>query len=323
MKSGSQSRHKILFESTTVASESLPDVLGALSGCWKSSSILWMHVNHFPTLPGLILTGWSSLNGQAVLRFSQLSKFSELLLRIEKPGQRWTRRRGGYNVPLAKVKQAIEALADDGFIAILLEPASPYSDLYSLTSVCDVDKGEIDLEVVGPGFDASDALRSDLTPHERFQMVTDTRALLPWDREHVRINRTHLIDSEKYRASVRRRLVKIGARLKNPAFPDEWMDSSLPASTMNELVQDATRYLKESGQTTLLEHLDHYQGIPAHLLNMFLDQLLRLCQMVAGSKMPWRTFSLAGSFLPNERLVIWDFFAPGTYDTLTLSRLTA
>jgi len=280
-----------------------------------------MHVNRFPTLSGLILGGWFPESQESIVRFCRQKNFSELLLRIEKPGQRWTRRRGGYTVPLKGVQNLVQGLAREGMIAILLEPASPYSDFFSLTCVCDVDSGKVDIEVVGAGFDASDILRSDITPHERFEIQFDDRLRAPWDSPKLRSLRTHLVDEESYRASVRQRLVKIGARLHNPAFPEEQMQAGTPPFALEGLVQEATRYLRESGQTALLEHSDRYEPIPRQLLDTFLNELLRLSKIVGESNVSWRAFSLAGSFLSDARLVIWDFFPPGDHDVRTLSRL--
>src|SRR6266849_9042076 len=127
---------RILLETTRVTSENFPGALTALQGCWKSSSILWMHVNRFPTLSGLILGGWFPESQESVVHFCRQRNLSELLLRIEKPGQRWTRRRGGYTIPLETAQKLVQDLAADGMIAIFLEPASPYTHLFSLTSVC-------------------------------------------------------------------------------------------------------------------------------------------------------------------------------------------
>ncbi len=295
--------HIILIETANVTRENLDGALAAVPGCWKSSSLLWMHANDFPALPGLILGGWSQESEESVIRFCRPRNFSELLVRIEKPGQRWTRRRGGYTVALEGVKVLVDDLAAEGMIAIFLEPASPYSDFFSLTTVCDVDAGKIDIEVVGPGFDASDILRADITPHERFEILSVNQLGPAWDRREVKVSRTYLIDDKSYRASVQRRLRKVGARLRDPAFPDEWMDVSLPSSTIEALIQNATRYLRESGQTALLDRLDHYEAIPDQLLDRFLSQLLRLSKGAGESDLPWRTFSLAGSFLSEERLV--------------------
>ena len=262
-----------------------------------------------------------SKTGVAVTRFCQDRHLPELLVRVEKPFQRWVRRRAGYTIPVLKAQSLVSGLTSEGFVTILLEPASPCADLFSLTTVCDVRSGRADIEVVGPGFDASDILRSDLEPHERFEITLENSAESILDRE-FQLSRTYLIDAESYRASVRRRLIKIGARLLNPSFPDDLMQPNATAATLDALLQDATRYLQESGQTALLDHTEAYQPIPGRFLEEFLLQVLRLSRAVSGSDVPWRTFSLAGSFLPGERLVLWDFFPPGEYDTQTLGNLT-
>src|SRR5256885_14475473 len=94
----------IFIETPRVSLENLSDSLDLLQGCWKSSSLLWMQSNGFPVLPGLILSDWASDTEVAVSRFCRERNFSQLLLRIEKPGERWTRRRGGYTIPLDTVQ---------------------------------------------------------------------------------------------------------------------------------------------------------------------------------------------------------------------------
>jgi len=310
----------IFIETLRVGRDNLIDSLDVLSGCWKCSSLLWMQSNDFPVLPGLILNRWTSETEATVSRFCRERSFSELLLRIEKPGQRWTRRRGGYTIPLGKVRTLVEELASEGMITILLEPASPYLDIFSLTSTCDLETGKVDVEVVGPGFDASDILRSDTLPHERFELLLGNRELKTADPSSLQMKRLHLVESEEYKASFRRRLVKIGARLRNPSFPDKVMSAATSAPDQQTLVQEATQFLQKSGQTTMLDHKE-YEPIPSRLLNVFLGELLRLLQKVKASTIRWRTLSLASSFLPRERLVIWDFFSPEDYDTTVLSRL--
>ncbi len=311
----------LLVEISNVAEGNLANYLSILRGCWKSSSLLWMHVNEFPSLSGLVLGGWSAASEEASARFCREGNFSDLLVRIEKPGQRWTRRRGGYTVSLAQVQGLVRDLADEGMISILLEPASPCNDFFSFTSVCDADAGKADVEVVGPGFDASDVLRGDITPHERFEINLSRRSGSSKAAHRFQIHQTYLIDREGYQASVKRRLAKIGARLRNPSFPDEWMQPNVPGTASEGLIHDATFYLRETGQTVLLDRSDSYDPIPAQLLDTFLGQVGRLSEAVEGSKVPWRTFSLAASFLSGGRFVIWDFFPPGDHDTRTLAHL--
>jgi hypothetical protein len=120
-------------------------------------------------------------------------------------------------------------------------------------------------------------------------------------------------------ANLQRRLMKIGARLRNPSFPDEVMGAATsPEQAI--LVQEAKHFLQTSGQTTMLGH-EEYEPIPSRLLNTFLGEFLRLFQKVKASKINWRTLSLAASYLPHDRLVIWDFYSPEDYDTTVLSRL--
>jgi hypothetical protein len=127
------------------------------------------------------------------------------------------------------------------------------------------------------------------------------------------------VGREDYQTSIRQRLVKIGARLRNPSFPDEVMGV---ASGLDEavLIQEATDFLQTSGQTTMLEHQE-YEPISSRLLDMFLGEFLRLFERIRASKMEWKLLSVASSFLPQDRLVIWDFFSPEDYDTTVLSRL--
>jgi hypothetical protein len=282
--------------------------------------MLWMQSNGFPVLPGLILNAWTSETEAAVSTFCRDRNFSELLVRLEKPGDRWTRRRGGYMIPLRKVRSQVEELASEGMITILLEPASPYLDMFSLTSACDLETGKLDVEVVGPGFDASDILKSDILPHERFELFLGNKELKIKNPSQLQIKRLHLIGREDYKASFQRRLVKIGARLRNPSFPDEVMSAAAPGPDQEVLIQEAIHFLQTSGQTTILDH-EEYEPIPSRFLNVFLGEFLRLFQRVKASKIHWRTLSLASSFLPHDRLVMWDFFSPEDYDTTVLSRL--
>jgi len=293
--------------------DNLTNFLSLPRSCWKCSSILWMQSNNFPVLASLILSKWTQQAEVAVSLFRQERNFSELLVRIEHPGKRWTRRRGGYTIPVSAVRSLVDELIADGMLALLLEPAKPYSDLYSLTSLCDLVTGTIDVEVVGPGFDASDLLRSDIVPHERF----DIRFREPQD---FQVRRSQLIEPNTYRLSVQRRLAKIGARLRNPPFPDEALEASAANSHSNQLADEAMRYLDKSGQTLLLNHLEEYEPIP----EAFLTQLRRLIRAMVHSQVTWEALSVSASFLDHGRLVMWDFFpSPGNRDTRLLSAVRA
>src|SRR3984893_7585562 len=203
--------NSILIETPRVDRDNLANFLDELPGCWKCSSVLWMQSSGFPILPGLILNGWVHETEAAVSRFCRERNFSELLLRSEKPGQRWTRRRGGYTIPISAARGLVEDLAKEGMLALLLEPASPYSDIYSSTSVCDLVTGKVDVEIVGPGFDASDILRSDTIPHECFEISVEIEVSRSPRPQRPSVRQLHSIGPEAYQASAQLRLAKIGA----------------------------------------------------------------------------------------------------------------
>jgi hypothetical protein len=311
----------IFIETPLVNSDNLPGFLELVRGCWKCSSILWLQTNGFPVLQGLILNGWEPVTETRVSRFCRDRSLSELLVRVEKPAQRWTRRRGGYTIPLSLVRVQVEELAGEEMLTILLEPANPYTDRFSVTCVCDLDTGKVDVEVVGIGFDASDILRADVIPHERFEVSFGDRDEGIPTPSSFRPKRLHLVGREDYQASVQRRLMKIGAKLRSPAFPDEVISINVSDVDRAALITEAEQFLRRSGQTALLDHASEYQPIPSRLLNLFLDESLRLFKRIRSSRIRWPTLSLASSFLSPERLVIWDFFVPGEYDTTDLSKL--
>ena len=313
----------MFIETQHVNQKNLPDLLVTLQDCWKSSSLLWLQANGFPVLPGLILNGWEPKAEEAVARFCRERNFSELLVRIEKPGQRWTQRRGGYTIPVSGVQDLVRGLSREGMLTLLLEPASPYSDLYGLTSVSDLETGRIDLEVVGPGFDASDVLRADNTPHERYEIEVETGPNRFRKPQPSQINRKFVVSPDTYRASVQRRLAKIGARLRNPSFPDEELQATESDSNSGLLAQEAKRYLQESGHDLLLRHLTEYEPVSPKFLELFLTQLMRVLRAAAEAHVSWKAISMAASFLGTEGPVIWDFFPTGDHDTLALVTMRA
>jgi len=92
-----------------------------------------------------------------------------------------------------------------------------------------------------------------------------------------------------------------------------------PSQTV--LIEEAANFLRASGQSLLLDHAGEYESMPSRLLSRFLEEYMRIIERARASTIHWRTFSLAASFLSQDRMVIWDFFSPGEDDTSALSRL--
>jgi len=141
---------RLPLEIATVSTTNLLSALELVRGCLKTTNMLWMHALSLPVLSGVVVSDWSKASATAVLRFCRTGQFSEPLLRIDKRHERWTRRRGGYLLALAELATTIEELRQEGMVAALPEPASPYADQYSLAGVTVPDEEKILVEIVGP-----------------------------------------------------------------------------------------------------------------------------------------------------------------------------
>jgi hypothetical protein len=278
--------------------------------------MLWMHAMGIPVLSGVIVPKWSEESARAIHDFCHKKELSELLLRIDKPRQRWTARRGGYLLPISEAKAAVRELTREGMIAMFLEPASPYCNRYALGALAIPDDGKIVVEVVGPGFDASDILRSDLQPHERFEVPLSPSGYRAQTLESRRGHRTYLISSAAYRESVARRLAKIGARLESPAFPDTVLNS--PKVDRSELVSKARKYLDASRQDSLLRHRTAYKPIPSMYFSRFVRGVHNLLDSLAVYGIHLGATSISSSVIYDGRLIFWDFFPAKRTDASAL-----
>jgi hypothetical protein len=191
-------------------------------------------------------------------------------------------------------------------MSLFLEPVSPNRDDYSFSAVSIPDEKRIVIEIVGPGFDASDLLRSDLGAHERWELdATDELWHLEKPTKHM-LHRSFLIDEEKYRVLVQERLAKIAARSANPAFPGDVLRHREEGLTA--LVQDGRDYLRGKRELKLLKHEFHYIPIQERKLVIFTQGILRLLSGLARYGIHLGASSVAASYVTPSRLVFWDFF---------------
>jgi len=290
----------------SVDSSNLLSALEPVRGCLKTTSMLWMRALGLPVLSGVVVSDWSQVSASAVRRFCRAHQFSALLLRIDKRDDRWTRRRGGYLIPLSLASATVKELRKEGRIAVLLEPASPYVDQYSMVGITIPEQRKIVVEVVGPGFDASDILRGDIQAHERWDLGLTSELA----------ERIHLTGPEEYEKSVQARLAKIGARIKNPAFPD----AVLQAHDVDKakLRQAGTAFLRATNQVALLRNAKLYAPIPQKHLTSFARYVQSLLSGLAAYGIHLGATSFAASVLPKRGLIFWDFFPANKRDAASL-----
>ena len=299
-------RETDFLDLTAISAANLENALAAVHGYLKFASILWIRALGQPTLDGIMIRRWSRGTAGAVATFCSRYGFDELLLRIDKHLSRWSTRRGGYLISASDAEHVVRELSGEDMIALMLEPASPHRDLYCLACVAIPEQNNLVIEVVGPGFDTSDLVRSDLLPHERFEVS------VPLEQPHIALaagaspRRTYLVTQEDYRRTVEDRLVKIGARLRNAAFPKEVL--AKPA----QLREDACHFLRRRGETLLLHHLTEYSPIPQQYLQRFVAGVVRMLAGLDQRAVRLGAVTFSGTFMMSKRLVYWDFFPADT-----------
>jgi hypothetical protein len=292
-----------LLELRHVSERNLRESLGSLNGYLKFASMVWVRALRQPILDGLLIKHWSIGAGRAIRNFCDRHGCDEVLLRIDTLNKRWSDRRGGYIIPGSKARAVMQELKGEGKIAAFLEPMSPYRDRYSLAAITDDVQEKMTVEVVGPGFDASDLLRSDSLPHERFE------AFVPkFSQFHKPVfeRRIQIIGFEDYKRTVEERLVKIGARLRNPAYPKVIIDSGRIPRT--QLAREAMDYLKRTKQAALLNHLETYDPIPKRFVERFVTGVGNIIDGLRRYNIRLGPTSFSGTFTARGRFVFWDFF---------------
>ncbi len=294
----SQIRLASPIEISSVDRNNLYSALESVRGYLKTTSIFWMRALQVPILSGIVVSDWSQKSARLVEKFAREHKTSELLLRIDKHNERWTRRRGGYLIPVSGAGSTAKALKEEGLISLFLEPVDPLADEYSMAAVTIPDQGKLVIEIVGAGFDASDILRSDVSAHERWEFKINAGAAPTVSHSGTRLS---VASPQEYEMSVEKRLAKIGARLSNAAFPDE-----VP-SNEKQLVSAATSFLRSSGQTRLLDSKE-YQPISPRHLEGFINNIELILLGLGEHGIRIGSTSFAASVVPQGRLVFWDFF---------------
>ena len=292
------------LELRSVSERNLRESVASVNGYLKFASMVWIRALRQPILDALVVQRWSFDADCALRGFCDRHACDEVLLRIDTLNQRWSERRGGYVLPRSKAGRLVKELSSEGRIAAFMEPVSPYRDRYSLAAITDDTQKTITVEVVGSGFDASDLLRSDSSPHERFE------AFVPKSSQSlgnpVFAQRTYVIGTQDYERTVEERLAKIGARLRNPAYPRTVIDSARVQKA--RLAEEGMQYLKRTRQTALLNRLDGYEPIPKRFLEKFINGVGNIVDGLRSYDIRLGPTSFAGTFTERGRFVFWDFF---------------
>lgn len=285
----------------SISSQHFDSILRRFSGYAKSCSLTWLRMLGVSTLDGLIVDSWNARAEECARAFANRMLVEALLLRIDRKAQRWTSRRGGYLIEVASLPALHSELAREGFISILLEPASPLSNRCALSGLLLEHERRLIIEAVGQGFDASDILRSDIGPHERWEapLMREGDGL----RLAAPVRRSFLVTQEQFADTKRKRLAKIGARIIDPAFPETVM-KRVP---LERLRSHALGFLEKTGERALLES-NTYKPIPAAAIREFAGEALQIKNGMQARTSDVGSVSLSASVIEDGRMVFWDFF---------------
>ncbi len=175
-----------------------------------------------------------------------------------------------------------------------------------MAGVAVAEQQKIIVEIVGPGFDASDILRGDIHAHERWELGLTSALLGRGSGSTDRAVRIHLSTSEDYEKSVQERLAKIGDRINNPAFPDVVLKTK--GVNVTQLRETGADFLRRTHQMALLKNAKAYTPIPEKYLLSFARYAQNLLSGLAAYGIHLGPTSFAASVLPKRGLIFWDFF---------------
>lgn len=242
-----------------------------LQGYNKTTSIFEVLQLGLPTQEGIIITDWNDNVANITQSFLNIKQWNQVLIRTDKKGETGKYMRGGYIISIKEVPAECQRILSLGRIVLLLEPASKYENLYAINVLIQMKQNIVLLEIVGPGFDASDLNRGDISPHERVCLKIKNEQVTPY------ILRKDIINQAQYQDSVKARLRKIGVEAITRGWSDRRNDSQ------SELEELGRNYLLSLNSTLLLDSADSYQPFSEHLLKKLVDHI---------SDLPWQLPSL-------------------------------
>jgi len=279
--------------------------LSDLTDYKKFHSILRLRLSAFPILGGLIVTSWDDDTNREIHAFCYYHSIDHILIRHDTIKDTGHSPMGGYTVALQNIEREVKAFLTMGRIVFLLFPSSPFNNLYSLNSLF-INSTDIVIEVVGPGFDASDLQRGKITPHEIFQL--NRNALIhgaEGEVERALSNRIKLVSESEYSKSILQRLDTVYYKLAK---------SKLITDNTDLKLDERHRYARETllhlGYPLLLNNEYLYKPITKILLLGMVRYIVNLptvFNITEGYSYP---YVLSCSYVDGgNKLVFWDVTA--------------
>lgn len=277
----------------------------------KVMSIAQLSRLGLPVLPGYVidkldaqvlgfLRDWAASNGarRLSLRFDSTSATDHMRLM-------------GSNPTLGDLAE-MGSLVHPPVIAIVMAENDRFAQSYSVLATFERD--ELTCEVVGPGFDASDLTRGQISPHERFVLVRKARLYTPTledgivaDYRELRPSDilSHTICSrEQYRESLGHRYAKIYAILQRGLGHAV---NGHPITATDRSQVDLFLEARGAALPSAYEPIGRDQSKLTNLYHYLADLDVFQDEYVMGK-------TLSSSFLRRHGLVFWDLYGSDKYN---------
>jgi hypothetical protein len=274
--------------------------LRELRSFWKLWSDCLLRSSDLPTLKGVVVTGpHTELKGN-LEKFLRSIGSKIVLVRHDKKTEAPPYPRGGFLVGDDLLEQTVRFFFKFARIVAIYEPADPLLNLHNMNLLFESDR-QVSVEIVGPGFDASDLQRGDLSPHEAYS------ARLAQDGNVSELKLLQRIDTRAYRQSV----VERKAKIKNKLETAPSVDLACRIRRSLTIPEDLNSHLRHI-DSPLLKY-DSYQPISKNLVRDTITQVL-------SSKVIERFKTLTGVGYPlvfstslvnrGQKQVFWDIVSP-------------
>ncbi len=285
--------------------QTLLELLPKFEGLWKLYSHIWLKAFGFSVPASVVVRDLTPTSQIGIRHFCARGSYKDLLLRHDRDPETQSPPRGGYLFSVRNLARELIPFIAQKRTLMLQEPLSPYNDLYSCNASVRRNSTHATLEVVGPGFDASDLNRGDITPHEVWNIVCDPGS----DSDLPAAKQISLVDQATYERSVRKRLSKIGRRVTG-AFAIG-LKRAVDEKSEEFLIESAQKYLRRHAESLLLKHSKRYCPLQTSHLLLFTKALRELFNYQESTLLQWRDEIIVSmSIVPPDRLIIWQIVWP-------------
>jgi len=281
-------------------SKTINVALEELRGYWKLWSACLLSECGLPTLRGIIVTKFYPKLEEDLRRFMLSVGSPTVLIRHDKRLESPPHPRGGFLVGQSLLLATIKHFFALDRIVAVYETADPLLNMHSVNVLFESNQ-EAYVEVVGPGFDASDLQRGDITPHESFSMSLTVEGEIA-SRRLIR-----RVDQKTYDESVRTRKEKIMTKLETSPTHDLARKIRMDLGILDDL--DA--HLRKMDSP--LCRFQNYQPVSESLLRDTITKIVK-------SRIISRFSELTGAKFPmnfstslvnrGSKQVFWDIVSP-------------